>query len=194
MDKAGIFMKVEINDNGKWKFLDNVNLIGEAGFQNILVSIPERYRGQKKIDLRLRTGYHFWEIENLSLIETHEEELQIEEYQPSVNGQNAKEMEMQLSQNDDTYLVHEQGSRALEVHFGGLKNEQARTLFIKSKGYYKGNHIQIGKTQWDQLISINRNGGFSKFSRELHQQAMTWEAVLNELGFSLFALNPNTKN
>jgi hypothetical protein len=194
MEKAGIFMKVEINENGKWKFLENINLIGEAGFQNILVRIPEPYRDQEKIEIRLRTGYHFWEIDNLSLVETNNEALQIEEYQAHVKGLNAREIEKQLAQNDGAYVIHEQNSPAIEVHFEGLNTDAFRTLFIKSKGYYKGNHIQSGKTQWQQLLSINRYGGFSKYSKDLHHQSMAWESVLNELGFSLFAQNQNTKN
>jgi hypothetical protein len=194
MEKAGIFMRVEINDNGKWRFLENINLIGEAGFQNILITIPDCYQNHNEIKIRIRTGYHFWEINHLSLIETENDQLEIDEYHAQVIGENASDYRKKLLENDGEYLIHHQGAQAIQVYFEGLQTEKPRTLFLKSKGYYKGTQIQTGKTQWGQLLSINREGGFSKFSKELYQESMAWESVLNELGFSLFASHSNIKN
>jgi hypothetical protein len=181
--KAGILLAVEIKEGGKWKQIEDINLVGEAGFQKIAVEIPQKYLKHKSLTFRLRSGFQFWEINALALSETVTENLKIEELDAKIVS---KETDLQsLIQSDDSeYLVHRQGEKPIMVNFSGLKTDSERTLFLKSKGYYKTIQNHLGQPEWKQLISINKFGGFSRFSKQKFEEWSLWKDMLTEIGLT----------
>lgn len=181
--KAGILLAVEVKEGGKWKQIEDINLVGEAGFQKIAVSIPQKYLKQNSLTIRLRSGFQFWEINYLALSEKLIENLNIEEIDAKIISEGA-DLQSLIQSDDSEYLVHRQGEKPIMVNFSGLKTDSERTLFLKSKGYYKTIQNHTGQPEWKQLLSINKYGGFSKFSKQKFEDLSNWKDMLTEIGLT----------
>jgi hypothetical protein len=81
------------------------------------------------------------------------------------NFQDNQEVFEKLANNDRTYFVHRQGDPDLALYFDGLRQEN-RTLFLKSKGYYRPTQHFDGPADYKTLLSIRKDGGMSKFSKD----------------------------
>lgn len=176
IDKTGMLMDVEIKDGKHWKRIDQIQLVGDLAYNDLAVKIPAEYLKNKSIEVRLKCGFQFWEIDELYLANANVTDLELLEYQAS-GSENESE---KLAANDQQYFVHHQGDAPLQLHFEGLKT-QNRTLFIKSKGYYKSNKNFEGKPNYKTLWSMRKEGGFSAFSQEEFKKYMKLNALLSEI-------------
>ena len=181
--KAGILLAVEVKEGNKWKQIEDINLVGEAGFQKIAVSIPQKYLKYNTLTIRLRSGFQFWEINELALSEKVTENLKIEELDANIESENT-DLQSLIKSDDSEYLVHGQGEEPITVNFSGLKTDGERTLFLKSKGYYKTIQNHTGQPEWKQLLSINQYGGFSRFSKQQFEDWSQWKDMLTAIGLT----------
>ena len=189
MEKAGITLKVEVLDKGKWKTIDQINLVGEAKFEKIAIKIPENYLKNKELTVRLKSGFQFWEVNYLALAEKDSKKIEVEEYDAQILS-DAKKSEA-IAIDDNNYLVHKEGEAPIKVNFSGLKTNSERTLYLKSKGYYKTVQNFEGKPQWNQLLSINKKGGLSHFSKAKFEDWNEMASIVSELGLTKKLLQTN---
>jgi hypothetical protein len=189
MEKAGITLKVEVLDKGKWKTIDQINLVGEAKFEKIAVKIPENYLKNKELTVRLKSGFQFWEVNYLALAEKDSKKIEVEEYDVQIVS-DAKKSEA-LAFDDKNYLIHQEGEAPIKINFSGLKTNSERTLYLKSKGYYKTVQNFEGKPQWNQLLSINKQGGLSHFSKAKFEDWNEMASIVSELGLTKKLLQTN---
>ncbi|MBU3660582.1 MAG: hypothetical protein FGM14_11955 [Flavobacteriales bacterium] len=189
MEKAGITLKVEIFNKRKWKTIEQINLVGEAKFEKIAIKIPDNYLKNKDITIRLRSGFQFWEVNYLAIAEKENTNIVFEELDAKVLGDATKSEA--LVTNDSNYLIHKEGETPIKVNFSGLKTNLERTLFLKSKGYYKTTQNFEGKPNWNMLFSINKNGGFSYFSKAKFEQWNQMASLVSDLGLTEKLLQTN---
>jgi hypothetical protein len=169
IDKSGIRLIVQIQDRNKWINLENIDLVGDVNFNKVAISIPKKYLAQKQINLRLRSGFNFWEIDQLALAECSSNSLEILSYDAVFKNDEKGTNAFNVKFDDDKYLVHNQGEKPFELTFEGLKTRH-RSLFLKSKGYYRTNVKYSGRPDLKKLIEINKYGGLSSFSKEKYIQ------------------------
>lgn len=189
MEKAGITLKVEVLDKGKWKTIDQINLVGEAKFEKIAIKIPENYLKNKELTVRLKSGFQFWEVNYLALAEKDSKKIEVEEYDAQIVSNTTKSEAIAID--DNNYLVHKEGEAPIKVNFSGLKTNSERTLYLKSKGYYKTVQNFEGKPQWNQLLSINKKGGLSHFSKAKFEDWNEMASIVSELGLTKKLLQTN---
>lgn len=189
MEKAGITLKVEVLDKGKWKTVDQIKLVGEAKFEKIAVKIPENYLKNKELTVRLKSGFQFWEVNYLALAEKDSKKIEVEEYDAQIVSDATKSED--LAFDDKNYLIHKEGDAPIKVNFSGLKTNSERTLYLKSKGYYKTVQNFEGKPQWNQLLSINKRGGLSHFSKAKFEDWNEMASIVSELGLTKKLLQTN---
>jgi PBP1b-binding outer membrane lipoprotein LpoB len=189
MEKAGITLKVEVLDKGKWKTVDQIKLVGEAKFEKIAVKIPENYLKNKELTVRLKSGFQFWEVNYLALAEKDSKKIEVEEYDAQIVSDATKSEDLALD--DKNYLIHKEGDAPIKVNFSGLKTNSERTLYLKSKGYYKTVQNFEGKPQWNQLLSINKQGGLSHFSKAKFDDWNEMASIVSELGLTKKLLQTN---
>ena len=178
IEKAGILLQVEVFENGKWKAIEKLNLVGEAKFEKIAIHIPKKHLKNKDLTLRLRSGFKFWEINSLELASISSDFITIDELDAKVVNSDNEIQSNALNANDSNYLIHKEGDAPYTIKFEGLKTNSHRTLFLKSKGYYKTIRNFDGKPNWLELLAINKKGGLSKYSKEKHDE---WRQLINTL-------------
>jgi hypothetical protein len=190
IEKAGIFLSVQVRDKNKWKTIEHLNLVGEANFEKIAISIPENYLENEELTIRLKSGFQFWEINDLQIAEKVDGTIVMEEIKAEIVGGKSKEQSASVDSDDKDYLVHKAGEQALKIKFSGIKTGLERTLFLKSKGYYKTIQKMEGQTNWSQLFAIQKDGGLSRFSVEKWQDWIQIEQTLGQLGLNQHFIQP----
>jgi hypothetical protein len=179
IDKAGILLNVEVLDGKVWKNIEQIDLVGDVNYNKIAINIPDKYLKNKSLKIRLRSGYHFWEIDHLVLAETSGEKLEKVTYNAIVSGEKNSGLSTKLAENDSDYLIHREGDEPINISFEGLKT-QNRTLFIVSKGYYRTHLKHEGKPDLRKLLEINKEGGLSAFSMEKYEQILRLNSFFAE--------------
>jgi len=178
MEKAGILLQVEVFENNKWKSIEKLKLVGEAKFEKIAIQIPKKYLKNKELKLRLRSGFKFWEINSLELASVNSDYISIDELDAKVVNSDNEIKSKALSAYDSNYLIHKEGDAPYTIKFEGIKTDSYRTLFLKSKGYYKTIQNFDGKPNWEELFVINKKGGLSKYSKGKYDE---WSQLINTL-------------
>ena len=57
-------------------------------------------------------------------------------------------------------------------------------LFLYKDLYYQTIQNHTGQPEWKQLLSINKYGGFSKFSKQQFEDWSLWKDMLTEIGLT----------
>ena len=180
LNKTGILMDVEVYHNKRWKKIDQLQLVGEKGFNNIAVKVPEEFLNDETLQIRLKAGFRFWEVDQVVLAETDSQGLEVEEYSAVATNDAFLNAGDQIATDDDSYFIHQKGDAPLSLSFEGLK-ALPRTLFLKSKGYYRNHKSFEGKPDYLTLLGINRKGGLSAFSRAQFQEMMVLNRYFAEI-------------
>ncbi len=149
MREQGIKMLVDIKINGEWTNIDEVEVFGEASMNQIVIPIKRELFGDQ-LEVRLRSGYQFWELDYVGVDFTKNEEVEILVSKPtSAIGNNGQDYTQQLSFDDDLYMKHQldQDVNTTNVVFKSLPvgNLLKRSFILKSKGYY------VPKTEYTGL-------------------------------------------
>ncbi len=170
MREQGIKMQVEIKTNQGWQVADEIDLIGETNFNSVVIplTIPS---GSKVLDVRLRTGFMFWELDYAAIDYSAEATIETQVLKPvTAVGDNGRDYLQQLSFDDNSYMEHLGEKASTTVTFTNLLLNPAlqRTIIMRSKGYYTSKEEFTGKTYRRELKKFKNPGELSRFSRSLY--------------------------
>lgn len=170
MREQGIQMQVEMKTDKGWQVIDEIDLIGETNFNSIVVplNIPA---GSKLLDLRLRTGFMFWELDYAAIDYSPEVKIETQVLKPfTAKGDKGQDYLQQLSYDDNSYMEHLGEKASTSVTFTNLLLNPAlqRTIILRSKGYYTSKEEFTGKTYRKELKKFKNPGELSKFSQSLY--------------------------
>lgn len=162
LHEAGLKLEVDVWIDNKWQSMGQVELIGNIKTHQVAIHIPEAALKNPSLQFRLRSGFHFWEVDQVALGELDTEPIKYQVQQPRTSNTHD---DLALRPNDATYLELAPKSEPLLVTFDGLSTTGQRTLFLRSKGYYRPLTNFEGKRDLSALNYI-RKKGLSAFSKE----------------------------
>jgi hypothetical protein len=176
MREQGIKMLVDIKQDGEWVTIDEVEVFGEASMNQVVIPIDRALFGDE-LEIRLRSGYMFWELDYVGVDFSKNEAVEVQVHKPArATGNNGEDFTQQLSFDDDQYMTHEldKDVNTTDVVFEHLPIDasKTRTILLKSKGYYVPKSNYTGKTDRKRLQSFVNPGELSRFSRELYDNVM----------------------
>lgn len=180
MREQGIKLLVDVKVNGEWKQLDEVEVFGEASMNQIVVPIKKEFFGQN-LEIRLRAGYMFWELDYVGVDFSLNESVVIKDIKVAkATGNKGTDFTQDLQADDALYMKHELANEenATEVIFEDLptSNTLKRSFILKSKGYYMPKTDYEGKTERKRLQAFVQPAELSRFSFSLYQD------VLHQMG------------
>lgn len=157
-----------------WQLIDKINAVGPLAFRNIVVPIPKLPSKEKPIQIKLETGFMFWEVdyvgidfsENLKLrFNTIEATEAVDEHNTNVRKLIAKA--------DEVYLVQPNIGNEVNITFPRLPVTEgySQSLFLKNRGYYNYIRDYKGKPDFQKLKLFKAAGSFTEFSK-LEYEAM----------------------
>ena len=176
MREQGIKLLVDIKVNNEWRTYDEVELVGEASLNQIVIPV-EAELVEKNMEFRIRTGFRFWELDYVGIDFSEQIDLKVNHHKPAeAIGNNGEDFAEELSYDDELYMKHELKTELNKTHvlFDDLPVDSTmkRTLILKSKGYYVPKSDYTGRTQRKKLQKFTDPGELSRFSRSLYDDVM----------------------
>ncbi|MFM7723357.1 MAG: hypothetical protein ACKO7O_01050, partial [Bacteroidota bacterium] len=179
MRQEGIKLRVEIKKNGAWEPLTEVDLLGDVAFENL--AIPITTDGSKALELRLLSGFHFWEVDYLALAAQEENLIHVtHSITPSVvNDAEGHSQIEKVTSADNHYWVSTPTAGPTTIVFEKIPvpSTLKRSLFLQAEGYFLSREIFTGKTHYKRLAKFKTPGELSRFSKELYTELQKKNAL-----------------
>ena len=178
LKKTGIPMVVSMKKGNQWIDIETIDLIGEVNYNSLVVPIDASLLEEEQIEVRIRSGFMFWDLDYVNIDFTPTTELDVQHLSPtSASGTNSND-QAALSNDDDLYMVHLRTGDSTNILFTGLKPASAnRTIFLHSKGHYIPQDVYKGKLNSNELAKINKDAGMSAYSERLFNQVLLNYAI-----------------
>ena len=172
MRQEGIKLLVEVKRNNVWETLSEIDLIGDVTYKSL--AVPIDVESLENLEIRLRSGFHFWEVDYLGL--AHESEniaIKINDLTPTIatNSQSESQLD-KLQGTDEKYLISTPDNASTVVTFENipLPNLGKRSLFLEANGYYLIQKQYTGKPNYKRLSKFKKPGELSRFSKEQYTE------------------------
>lgn len=168
MRQEGIKLLVEVKRNGQWESLSELELVGDVAYEKL--AIPVEVNGLGTLEIRLRSGFHFWEVDYIGLA-TSNEGLIVNEtrIQPtSVVDEKGNSNTDKIINSDNVYVASTPTDAVNIITFEGIPVNQKfqRSLFIEAEGYYLMKTTYTGNPNYKRLSKFKKPGELSRFSKE----------------------------
>ncbi|MEY3367401.1 MAG: hypothetical protein RI973_556 [Bacteroidota bacterium] len=163
-----------------WKEIAQLQPVGPMGSRNVVIPMDLPAEEADKLQIRLSSGFMFWEIDQAAMDFTEDDGLDLITLQPlRAFGSGTRDSKAALSHADDLYLEQLQTGEVTELHFqvppppSGME----QSFFLHTRGYY--NHVRdyTGLPDLEALEPFKKPGYFSRFSRELYREMAKEEAL-----------------
>ena len=172
MRQEGIKLLVEVKRNNVWESLSEIDLIGDVTYESL--ALPIDVESLENLEIRLRSGFHFWEVDYLGLAhETENIAVKIHDLTPTfaTNSQGESQLD-KLQGTDEKYLISTPNNASTVVTFDNipLPNQGKRSLFLEANGYYLIQKQYTGKPNYKRLSKFKKPGELSRFSKEQYTE------------------------
>ncbi len=169
--KGDLPLRVYLKKQGQWQKIEELNAVGPLALKELLVPLNLSGIDSDEIELKLESGFMFWDLDYAAMDFTPESPSQL--FITHLNPISA----LDKANQDQTLLLKAADQNYLEQKAVGesitLKYPQAPTLegmkqsfFLESRGYYELVRKFKGTPQVDELNQLKAPGAFSDFSRK----------------------------
>lgn len=177
-------LTVYVKRNEEWQAIDHLWPVGLMHSRDLVVPINLEGIDTDTIEVKLETGFLFWELDYVAMDFTPDTGLalfrQLPEEAYASDGRDCKAL---LTADDKQYLVQKQIGELAELHFKTTPcpEGQAQSVFLHTKGYYEIIRNFDGRPEWEELKKFQEPGYNTEFSRLefLKMKALSEEEVLS---------------
>jgi hypothetical protein len=163
-------LSVYLEKNGNWEFADYFNIAGPMALRDDILPIDLSGINSDTINVKLETGFLFWELDYAGIDFSKNEPVIISELTPNAAVDNyGTDVSDLLVSKDKKYMVlNEIGDEVLLSFNEPRKNNNERTLFLNTRGYYKILRDQSGSADRKALKTFRKPNRFPKYSEETY--------------------------
>jgi hypothetical protein len=144
-------LEVSIKTTNGWKKVTDITTIGPLATRNIVVPIEVPETMDSFAEIKLSSGFMFWEIDYAALDYTNDHIFSLQKISPSKATDELGKNILPLLQNEDaTYLFQPDIGNTATIIYNTtplIDASKKRTYILHSKGYYE--HIRDFKTNPD---------------------------------------------
>ena len=163
-------LTVSVYTNGDWIEVEQLQPIGPlAAARDIVIPIDLSDISDENIQVRLSTGFYFWEVDYAGMDYSVDEPIDTKYASPTIAEFNSHIISNgALNDDDSSYVVQRNVGDVLDLKFAPQFDDNTETMvFLEVSGYYT--HIRDFKTlpEFEKLKTFRNPGRLSEFSREL---------------------------
>lgn len=169
-------LTISLLTNHGWQVQQRLTTFGPLASRITAIPIDLSDIKDGSINIKLTTGFMFWEIDYAALDFSDDASLEITKLLPEkATDENGKDVKPLINKADDIFMAQPvPGNTALiEYAYTPLKDTfRTQTYILHAKGYYE--HLRDYKTKMDLnfLQQFKQAGALSKYSMTLYHQAM----------------------
>ncbi|MFN8256238.1 MAG: hypothetical protein U0W24_11145 [Bacteroidales bacterium] len=161
-------LSIYIKSNNQWKLVDYLNTVGPLAARNFVIPVDFSDIKNNEIEIKIETGFMFWEIDYACIDFSSNSELNIAAIQPKqAIGTGLKNWKSALENIDNQYMIQENSGEFTELLFTEVPRQiyENQTVFLHSRGYYELIRNFKGIPQINELNKFKIPGYFSDYSR-----------------------------
>ncbi len=167
-------LEVSVKTNSGWKKINDVTTIGPLATRNIVIPIELPETTEPFTEIKLSSGFMFWEIDYAALDYSAENTFIVQKITPTkATDELGKNILPDLQNEDAVYLAQPDiGNIATLVYNANPLTDdlKTRTYILHSKGYYE--HVRDFKNKPD-IIFLNqfkKPNAFPKFGMQFYKK------------------------
>jgi hypothetical protein len=163
-------LSLYIEKNNRWEFIDYYNVAGPASMRDDILQLNFEGLPSDTVKLKLETGFRFWEVDYIAMDISKQEEVAVVRVPlKSATANGELEVKEALAASDDVYYVlDEQGDETILLFDSPDMENNCRSVFLHTRGYYKVLRDQTGPPDKKTLRTFRKPGRIPLFSRELY--------------------------
>jgi hypothetical protein len=168
-------------DNGQWVRTGQFPLTGPMGWRDMVIPLDISGVQGNTLNLRLETGFLFWEVDFAGMDFTDDPALEIVSLQAKSARDQMGDSKAAMIRSDDTlYLQQPRPGAFTDLKFDPVKTEKGRQVsyFLHVKGYYEHIRNFTNAPDMAEVGKFRQPHYFDKFSREEYDRltSTTWKA------------------
>lgn len=171
MLNQGFPLNVYLEKDGEWVLQDFYEVAGPMAMKNDILSIKLESIESETVNIKLETGFMFWEVDYVAMDFTCNKSLNINTLSASTAlDEEGNDIRDAIRYDDDLYYIQPEIGNGAMLRFPvpELTNE-SRTIILHSKGYYKVIRDYTGIADRKTLRSFREKGRMPIFSKELYE-------------------------
>ena len=171
MNEQNIPLTIYVKSSNSWNMVEKVNTVGPMAYRNLVVPIDLSKVTSDKLQIKLETGFMFWEVDYVGMDYSENISLNVSYLDPTMAiDENNNDVTSLLTKTDQKYLVQpEVGNEVIITYrFDAIDSSANQSVFLKNRGYYTYIRDYDGIPDFDYLRSFKEAGAFTKFSEEVY--------------------------
>lgn len=170
VEGQNIPLSVYIKNGTDWELVEKINSVGPLATRDIAIPIDLSEIKGKKVEVKLVTGFMFWELDYIGIDYTPNSEVEIRTLDlESAIDQDGNDVANLLLNADGEYFIQPNMRDEVVVSFrasADARGPQATSVFLKNKGYYNYIRDYRGIPDREKLESFREDHAFTKFSEK----------------------------
>jgi hypothetical protein len=172
-DEQQIPLKVSVKTKEGWKPVTGLKTSGPVAYRDVVVPIDLSGIDEPFTEIKLSSGFMFWEINYAAIDYSENEIFSIEKQFPAMaTDETGKIVSHELSAPDGNYLIQPVPGNVTTItyNYHQPSEGQSQTYILHSKGWYETKREFKGKPNIVFLEQFKKPMAFPKFSLELYKK------------------------
>lgn len=162
-----------LTDNG-WKQITQIKTVGPIANRSIVVPIETSQAAGETIQIRVRTGFMFWELDFAALDTMPACKYTITRLSPhTAVDQEGNTVLKELLGNDELYLTQPEPGNYATITYDWNKHPapgNRYTVILHTRGYYEPIREYKGNPMTEELNKFREPGAMARFSLDLYRR------------------------
>ncbi len=174
-------LEISIKTAEGWKKVQELNTIGPLATREVVIPIDLSGITSKELQLRLSSGFMFWEIDAMAIDYSSNTDFAVEKLSlAQATDEKGKDIRSLINSEDGQYLAQpEIGNVAtLEYKAGKKKEGMAYSYVFHTKGYYQHIRNFTGKADIKFLKQFTKPNAFPLYGIESYKQKLRTNPLL----------------
>ena len=174
-------LEISIKTADGWKKVQELNTIGPLATREVVIPIDLSGITSKELQLRLSSGFMFWEIDAMAIDYSSNTDFAVEKLSlAQATDEKGKDIRSLINSEDGQYLAQpEIGNVAtLEYKAGKKKEGMAYSYVFHTKGYYQHIRNFTGKADIKFLKQFTKPNAFPLYGIESYKQKLRTNPLL----------------
>jgi hypothetical protein len=175
LNEQQIPLSVYLKTEKGWELVDKINTVGPLAMRDLIVPISLKDSFGDQVQIKLETGFMFWEVDYIGMDFTENEPLNISYLEPAMAvDENSNDVTQLLKETDERYLVQSEVGNAVEIIYklDTIDSTMNQSFFLKNRGYYTYIRDYKGIPDLDYLKTFRKSGSFTRFSEEVYHYVL----------------------
>lgn len=169
-------LEVSVKTKTGWQKMTDLTTIGPLATREIVVPLDLKNVEGSSVEIRLSSGFMFWEIDYAAIDFSEENNFSVETISPSVaTDETGKDVLPLLNKKDGIYLEQPVPGNCVTLEYKCVpqRPNTTQTYILHTRGYYTHERDLKGSPNIAFLKQFKKPGGLASYSLELYKKFST---------------------